>query len=583
MKALILNSGVGSRMIGLKSCKCLVELADGVTILDAQVQALLHSGIDDIYITTGSHASELEAYASNRYRDANLTFVYNSLFQDTNYIYSIHLARDLLLDDDVLLLHGDLVFEESVLLDVVASGRSVMVTDSTRPLPEKDFKAVVKGGRVRNVSVDTFSGAVCAQPLYKLARRDWCLWLDEVERFCRQGVTNVYAEDALNSISDQMELYPLDITGRMCFEIDNYEDLEYAREAYSRMPDRLQAVYSYPGARRHVRGITHGEGASRPFVVCGHARKDAEMLFGPDAVYFSGFTSNPGYHEIMAGISVFEEEHCDFIASIGGGSAIDTAKCVNMLESGDSVALRDSPRAKHLAIPTTAGTGSESTSIAVMYKEGIKQSIAHSGIIPDYAILDSDLLATLPMYHKKSALLDALCQSIESLWAKGKTQYSTPYAMGAIRIIQEDADGYISGSPGCSQRILNAANLSGNAISISKTTAAHAMSYKLSTMIGLAHGHAVALCLLYVWAHFLESGGIAGVQTVIRYDEFTSMLARIGLAQNIFVQADELESVLQELVVSVNVERLSNHPVDLSEAEIADMYRGILRGNPLQT
>jgi len=582
VKALILNSGVGSRMIGLNSCKCLIELADGVTILDAQIQALLHSGIDDLYITTGAHASELETYARTRYRNVNLTFVHNPLFRHTNYIYSIHLARDLLLDDDVLLIHGDLVFEENVLLDVVASDRSVMVTDSTRPLPEKDFKAVVTDGRIRNVNVDTFSGAVCAQPLYKLTRRDWSLWLDEVERFCRQDMTGVYAENALNSISDQMDLFPLDITGRICFEIDNNEDLECARDAYARRPDRLQTVYSYPGARRHVRDIINGEGARKPFVVCGHARHDAEMLFGPDAVYFSEFTSNPGYHEIMAGISAFEEERCDFIVSIGGGSAIDTAKCVSILVSGDALALRDTPRSRQLSIPTTAGTGSESTSIAVMYKEGIKQSIAHKGIMPDYAILDFDLLATLPMYHKKSALLDALCQSIESLWARGKTRDSMSYAMGAIRIIQEDADAYIIGSPGCSQRILNAANLSGKAINISKTTAAHAMSYKLSTMFGLAHGHAVALCLVYVWAHFLKSVNTSGFKASIDYDEFTKLFAGVGLEQNIFVQADELETVLQELVVSVNPERLGNHPVGLSETEIACMYRRILRGSAQQ-
>jgi len=220
-----------------------VELAPGITILDAQIKTLLRCGVDDFYMTTGSHADVLEAYVQKRYPHVHFTYVNNPVYDKTNYIYSIYFARDFVRGSDILSLHGDLVYEQNVLQDIIASEQSVMVVDSTKPLPEKDFKAVIKDSRVRKVSVDTFTDALYAQPMYKLLQKDWDLWLAAIERFCEQGNTGVYAENAFNEISDTMNIYPFDVAGRLCFEIDNNEDLTYGRDAYSRMPDRFQTVY----------------------------------------------------------------------------------------------------------------------------------------------------------------------------------------------------------------------------------------------------------------------------------------------------------------------------------------------------
>lgn len=564
MKALILNSGVGSRMKNWTTCKCLVELAAGTTVFDAQIQSMLRCGVEHFYITTGHCAGELETYARRRYPRVNFTFINNPLYNQTNYIYSIQLARDFVRDADMLLLHGDLVFEQNVLQDIIASDHSVMVTDSTKPLPEKDFKAAVKDGQIRGVGVDMFEGAVYAQPLYKLTRRDWNLWLDEIGRFCAQGTTGVYAENALNNISQTMDLLPLDIAGRMCFEVDNRDDLAYAQNAYKLMPDRLQTVYAGHNSRRHMAAIVTG----KPFIVCGVPEDEASALFGQNAVYFSDFTPNPNFTDVMAGISLFEQEKCDMLVSIGGGSAIDVAKCVNMLDGEGTIGSM--PRARHLAIPTTAGTGSESTRFAVMYKDGEKLSVEHDGVMPEYVILDPGFLATLPLYHKKSALLDALCQAVESMWAKGSTDTSKAYALGAIRIIPGDISGYLGGEPGCALRILQAANLAGKAINISKTTAAHAMSYGLSTMFGIAHGHAAALCLAEVWARYSLAVGD------MDYGRFANILAELDMPDKLGFTGGDIDAVVSKLAVSVNAQRLSNHPADLGEDELADMYREIL-------
>jgi len=575
MKALILNSGVGSRLKDFNINKCLAELANDVTILDLQIDALLRCGVDDIYITTGYRADELELYTRERFPHKKFTFINNPLYEQTNYIYSIYLARDFVRGNDILLLHGDLIFEQNVLQDLLASDRSVMAVDSTKPLPEKDFKAVVKDELVRSIGVEFFTDAIYAQPMYKLLRQDWDIWLDEIERFCSQSKTGVYAEDAFNTISHCLMLFPLDVTGRICFEVDNAEDLTSAQDAFLRMPDRLQTVYSGYDSRSQTRDILSDMMTEKPFVVHNMELQSAQELFGSNAVYFDRFVSNPEHSDVMAGIIAFEKEKCDLIVSFGGGSAIDTAKCINMLQSGYAVELRDVPRACHLCVPTTAGTGSESTRFAVLYIGGEKQSVEHERIMPDYVVLDPFFLATLPVYHKKSTLLDALCQAVESLWAKGRSTESSAHALSAIKIIYDNVEGYMENKPGYALRILQAANLAGKAINITKTTAAHAMSYKLTGMFGLAHGHAVALCLKYVWAHLLESDFHFDALLQVDYDRFVELCDMMDIAYD-FATCGNDDKVISELVASVNIERLGNHPVYLSENTLADMYRGIL-------
>ena len=96
-----------------------------------------------------------------------------------------------------------------------------------------------------------------------------------------------------------------------------------------------------------------------------------------------------------------------------------------------------------IAVPTTAGTGSESTCHAVIYYEGEKQSISHTSIIPNYAILEPSVLETLPVYQKKCTMLDALCQAIESWWSVNSTEESKEYSRKAILAIKENWEEYI--------------------------------------------------------------------------------------------------------------------------------------------
>ena len=114
MKALILNSGMGTRMgvLTKEHPKCMTNISEKETILSSQLSKLVELGIKDVVITTGYFNSVLVEYCNSLNLPLNVEFSFNPLFDKTNYIYSIFCARDILSDDDIVLMHGDMVFEK---------------------------------------------------------------------------------------------------------------------------------------------------------------------------------------------------------------------------------------------------------------------------------------------------------------------------------------------------------------------------------------------------------------------------------------------------------------------------------------
>lgn len=239
MKALILNSGMGSRMGRFTSehPKCMTDISNNETILSRQLKQIAEAGIKEVVITTGFFDGVLVNYCQSLDLPLHFTFVKNPVFEDTNYIYSIYCAREYL-DDDIILLHGDLVCENAVFDAVMANEKSCMTISTTQPLPEKDFKAVVRDGRIVKIGIEFLNEAVAAQPFYKFLKKDWNKWLEKIVDFCRSDKVKCYAEDAFNEVSENCELYPLDIRGLLCGEVDTPEDLAvvqtYLHEIQSR-------------------------------------------------------------------------------------------------------------------------------------------------------------------------------------------------------------------------------------------------------------------------------------------------------------------------------------------------------------
>lgn len=230
MKALILNSGLGHRMGVLTSeqPKCMTEISNKETILSHQLKMIAAAGITEVVITTGYYDEILVNYCNSLELPLNISFVKNPMFDTTNYIYSIYCAKHLLQDEDLVFMHGDLVFENSVFDAVLESEKSCMTVSSTLELPKKDFKAVLADGKIEKVGIEFFNQAVTAQPLYKLNKEDWKVWLDKIVEYCEsneEAKRKCYAENAFNEVSESCNIYPLDVKNSLCAEIDTPEDL----------------------------------------------------------------------------------------------------------------------------------------------------------------------------------------------------------------------------------------------------------------------------------------------------------------------------------------------------------------------
>lgn len=311
-------------------------------------------------------------------------------------------------------------------------------------------------------------------------------------------------------------------------------------------------------------------------------------------VEFAGFTPNPLYEQVCDGVKIFNQEGCDMIVAVGGGSTIDVAKCIKLyckMDSSKNYLKQEmsDTGVPLLAVPTTAGTGSESTRHAVIYYEGAKQSISHLSIVPNYAVLEPSVLKTLPVYQKKCTMLDALCQAIESWWSVNSTDGSKKYSVQAIDAIKANWEEYIfENSDESASKIMEAANLAGRAINIAATTAAHAMSYKITSMYKFPHGHAVAVCVPEVWGYILEhindcidsrgsdylGSTLAEIARHIDLDYFKMMLERLEMAQP---ESNDKDADLDVLAASVNPVRLKNNPVALSTEVLRDMYGRIVK------
>ena len=218
--------------------KCMTEISHRNTILSRQLRQCVEYGIEEVVMTTGYYDKVLIDYCNFLHLPLKITFVNNPIYDKTNYIYSIYCAKEQLKDDDIILMHGDLVFENLVFEAVVNSPDSCMTVSSTLPLPEKDFKAVIKDGRIDKVGIEFFDQAMAAQPLYKIKKEDWLVWLASIEVFCESDNRKCYAENAFNEVSDRCVIKPLDVKDMLCSEIDTPEDLEIVSQKLRTVNDR---------------------------------------------------------------------------------------------------------------------------------------------------------------------------------------------------------------------------------------------------------------------------------------------------------------------------------------------------------
>ncbi|CAE7473306.1 phpC [Symbiodinium sp. CCMP2456] len=250
-----------------------------------------------------------------------------------------------------------------------------------------------------------------------------------------------------------------------------------------------------------------------------------------------------------------------------------------------------------IAIPTTAGTGSEATHFAVVYVDGEKYSVADPCLLPETAIVDPKLTYSVPTRMTAATGLDAFCQAIESIWAVGATEESVGYAKEAAALAFAHLP-TATNSPTEEARyaMCRASHLAGKAINISKTTLPHAISYAITADYGIPHGAAVATTLSSVLAYNfgVTSSDCADTRGAPHVHQRLSMILEILGAATIAEACQRVESFVSSLgcnptLVSagihqhekirtlaerVNPERLSNNPRKANHEDLFSLLSG---------
>jgi alcohol dehydrogenase class IV len=294
----------------------------------------------------------------------------------------------------------------------------------------------------------------------------------------------------------------------------------------------------------------------------------------------------------------------DIIISVGGGSVLDLGKVISVINSEEPALLGEIVMHKKeisgkplplVAIPTTVGSGSESTHFAVVYIEEKKHSFSHVNALPNYVILEPDLVYNLPKSIIASSGLDAFTQAIESYWSVNSTKESLEYARKAMDLSVSNLENSYGHDIKALENMQLAANLSGKAINISKTTAVHAISYPLTSNFSIPHGFAVGCLLPRIFnynskvnhTNVNDPRGISFVkdkiQEINEIIETNSTKSTVSFFKNLLInlgtkeyshKIDEIiQNELSSISKNINAERLKNNPVKINPYDLYNILK----------
>ena len=317
----------------------------------------------------------------------------------------------------------------------------------------------------------------------------------------------------------------------------------------------------------------------RSYELSGAKEEIEKLLVGRDHHRHFEFEENPKFSDLLQGSKVVRAYKPDIIVAIGGGSVMDTAKILSVLPTEIPEAKKvikgevdfNKKIAPIVAIPTTSGSGSEATHFAVAYLNNLKYSVAGKSLLPDHVILDPELTYSMPPYQTAVSGMDALCQGIESYWAKGATAKSQSYALDAIKLLLPNIEEAVNNPTQTNRGYLaKGANLAGKAINISKTTAPHAFSYYLTKKFNIPHGEAVGMIMgafLVINYEKIQTEGLNLLHNLFDsdskfslYERFKEMRNKIGLDTNVIDLGFDRDKQWDDFMKSVNKERLKNNP-----------------------
>lgn len=348
------------------------------------------------------------------------------------------------------------------------------------------------------------------------------------------------------------------------------------------------------GARAEIPALLAGR---RVFAVAspGAAQRTALASWLPrGATLFSQFQPNPTTDQAISAAARRAAADADLVLGVGGGSALDIAKAARALppDRGEAAAAIIGTTAcaragvELVLVPTTAGTGSEVTRFATLYRHGRKVSLDAACVQADVAVIDPALTDSCPAWLTWSCAFDALAHAVESAWSRCATSESRAFAMAALALlvpVLRDADRL----PSLAERdtLSEAGTLAGRAIDLTRTTAAHALAYPLTVHLGVPHGLACALNLIWL-APMIEpawrSAEASALRHVLAVPEgsigagISDLLTRRGLPTSLGPVGPAMVDVIVDEGLASN--RVSGTPVTLDHSRVRASVGELLGG-----
>lgn len=364
----------------------------------------------------------------------------------------------------------------------------------------------------------------------------------------------------------------------------NYLQPVVIRFGNSRIGELGDAIRALGGSRGIL--IT-----SRSFEKRGMAEK---ILCESDGLLVCAYCSvspNPDVCEVQACIDQIHANDCDFVVALGGGSVMDCAKaaacmctaCLPAADYMDGLKLPDSALPL-IAVPTTAGTGSEITSVSVLsdHVRGVKKPLASDALYPKLAIVDPELTYSVPRHTTACTGMDVLCHAIEAYWSTKHQPICDALAVHAARLVMENLRTACSEPENAQARekMAEASVIAGLAFTLPKTTGSHACSYPLTNLLGIPHGEACALTI----DHFMrinapgDDGRILSFARMLGFDDvyaladgITALKRDIGIMENLkgFDISDEM---LEKLAEGSKHPNLYSNPTHISDQMLRELF-----------
>ncbi len=304
--------------------------------------------------------------------------------------------------------------------------------------------------------------------------------------------------------------------------------------------------------------------------------------------------SYPELKELKKIILNINQFNPNLIIAIGGGCVLDYAKTANVLNKfediRESIEKPDKKLKKFckiLAIPTTAGSGAEVTANSVIYINKTKYSVEGEKLKPDFYSIIPELFLSSSKKFDASSGFDAISQAIESMFSQKSDKISLRYSKKALKYLLGNYVNFVNSKNNINTfKMATGANLSGKAISISKTTAPHALSYPFTAHFQVPHGHAVSLtlnkflmfnydkmnnsdCNYNLKARFNELFKITNTRNMNELNKMIiNLKKRAGLEQRFSKLNINLSRDFNKIISGVNLLRLSNNPVKINKEDI---------------